>query len=154
MKVILLEKIPNLGNKYEVKEVSRGYGRNFLLAQNKAVLATEKNLAKYQDFLAREEADRKVKEEQLVSLIEKASSTTIEMGAKANEQGHLFAGISASDIAEVLINRYGISIDPEVLMMDHPIKTTGVHKVGLRKEAKTKKADNYITVEVNPLSEA
>jgi len=66
MEVILLENVPKLGQKYEKKQVSAGYGRNFLIPEAKAVLATEPNLKRYQKLLE----DQKAKQEAL-QLIER-----------------------------------------------------------------------------------
>ena len=100
MEVILLQKVANLGNIGDRVKVRSGYGRNFLLPQGKATLATADNVARFE---ARRAELEKLAREQLSSAEERAAAMKefkLTITAKAGTEGKLFGSIGTSDIAE------------------------------------------------------
>src|SRR5258706_6527667 len=110
MEVILLQKVANLGSIGERVKVRSGYGRNFLLPQGKATLATPENIARFET--RRTELERLARE-QLVSAEERAAAIKdfkLTIHAKAGTEGKLFGSIGTNDIAEAC-TRDGFNIE-------------------------------------------
>ncbi len=136
MKVILLKDIPKIGKKYESKEVSAGYARNYLIPNKLAEVANKKALEKVE--LLRSLHEEKIREEnkKLGKKLTEISGATITIKAKANDKGNLFAGITAETIlAEVQ------KIAPEArednIVLKKPIKEIGEHTVQMTVQDKT-----------------
>ena len=118
MKIILLEDIQNLGYKDDVVEVKNGYGRNYLISQKKAILATEselKQLAEKQKQQAQKMAKIKADAEALAAAITAAGELTI--AVKASEEGKIYGSVGNIQIAEALgakgveVERKSISVE-------------------------------------------
>jgi large subunit ribosomal protein L9 len=130
MEVILLDKVRNLGNLGDKVKVRNGYGRNFLIPQGKAVLATADNLAKFEarraeleKAAAAEVAAAQARAEKLAALAE------VTIGAKAGEEGKLFGSVGTGDIAEV-ITAAGVEVaKAEVKLPDGALRHTGEFSV-------------------------
>ena len=125
MDVILLEKVRNLGNLGDQVKVRSGYGRNFLIPQGKAVIANAKNKA---TFEARRAELEKSQAEHLVAAqarAEKMSGATVQIVAKAGEEGKLFGSIGTADIAEAMTQN-GFKLErSEIHLPTGPIKQIG-----------------------------
>jgi len=135
MEVILLQKVANLGNVGDRVKVRSGFGRNFLLPQGKATLATAENIARFE---ARREELERVAREHLVSAEERAAALkhfSLTMHAKAGTEGKLFGSIGTSDIAEAC-TRAGFNIErSEVRLPSGPLRLLGEHSVNLHLHA-------------------
>ena len=129
MEVILLEKDENLGNIGDLVKVHAGYGRNFLLPQGKATLATPDNVAALE--ARRAELERKEAEE-LTSVQERAAqleNLTLTLTAKAGTEGKLFGSLGTVDIAEACTEN-GVPVQrSEVRLPDGPVRTVGEHEI-------------------------
>ena len=124
MKIILLKDIRGLGKKHEIKEVSEGYARNFLLSKNLALQATPENLAKRNQWIKEE-----VKElNKIKQIAEKLSNEKSEFKIRAGEKGEVFGSVTKDDIKKELSKR-----GYEVLQvgLDRPIKNLGDHEVAV-----------------------
>ena len=125
MQVILLEKIANLGDLGDQVSVKSGYGRNYLVPQNKAVPATAENIAQFEKRRAELE---QISNERLVeaqSRADKISGAQVTITSKAGEEGKLFGSITVRDIAEAA-GRRDIRLDKsEILLPDGPLRTLG-----------------------------
>lgn len=131
MKVIFLQDVKGQGKAGEVKEVAEGYARNFLLPRKLAVEATEGNL---KALRAREEQKRREEAERLQRAKEvaaKLGETTVELYAKAGENGRLFGAVTGKQIAEAL-EKMGISVDKRKIELDEPIRQAGTVAVPVR----------------------
>lgn len=137
MKVILLSNIPKVGKKYEVKNVSDGYAVNFLFPRHLAEPATANAVNKLQKKQGQEEAERKVREDLLMKNLGDLEGTRIEMVEPANEQGHLFAGIHASEMIPVIKEQTRLDILPEHIVLDKPIKEVGEHTIEVKIQDKS-----------------
>ena len=130
MKVILLKDIKGVGRAGETKEVAEGHARNFLLPQKLAVLATVGVLAQIQaKERAREERGGK-EQKRAGDLVSKLKKLKLEIRAKSDEKGTLFAGITEKQIAKEL-ERRGFKIKESQIKLEEHIKKTGEHEVGV-----------------------
>ena len=135
MEVILLQKVANLGNIGDRVKVRSGFGRNFLLPQGKATLATAENVARFEE--RRAELERAAREH-LSSAEERAVAMKdfkLTVRAKAGTEGKLFGSIGSSDIAEA-VTREGFKIErSEVRLPSGPLRMLGEHTVNLHLHA-------------------
>ena len=130
--IILTENVPGLGAEADVVKVRRGYARNFLLPHGKAHEVTPGSMRKL-DSLKKKRAEREASElndaEELSRRIGKLRVTfTLETG----ETGKAFGSITAQDIVTRIKNEIGAEIDRHKIVLEHPIKTTGEHSVGIK----------------------
>ncbi|HKQ81229.1 MAG TPA: 50S ribosomal protein L9 [Steroidobacteraceae bacterium] len=129
MDVILLEKVANLGNIGERVKVKSGYGRNFLLPQGKATMATADNIAKFEARRAELEKQANDKLAEAQARAKKLEGFKLTLSAKAGSEGKLFGSVGTSDIAEGA-TRFGQSMSrAEVRLPNGPIRTAGDHVV-------------------------
>jgi large subunit ribosomal protein L9 len=146
MKVILKETIDSLGIIGSEVTVAKGYARNYLLPQQKAVLATPENRralaqekAKFDLQIAKE---KKVAEEMAARL----SDVSCKIAAKVSEEDRLYGSITVRDVIKALAAE-GVEVEKRMVLMTEPIKTIGTHKVPIRVY---KEVEPEITLEVVP----
>lgn len=139
MKVILLKDIAKLGKKYDVKEVSSGHALNLLIPQGQAVQATPEAVKQYEAQKSRLEGEKKVHEDLLAKNISDLDGMTLKVTGKANEKGHLFAGLHRDEIAVAIKSQTGLDIDPTFLEIEHPIKEVGEHHISVKGGGKSAK---------------
>jgi large subunit ribosomal protein L9 len=132
MKVLLIQDVDNLGLAGEVKDVATGYGRNYLIPQGMAVLATQGALGEA-DLHRRRAAERRQRlADELAALAEAISQTTLVFEAKAGATGRLYGSVTSGDIADKLAEAVARDIDRRRIIMEAPIKDLGTHTVTLR----------------------
>jgi len=135
MQVILLQKVANLGNIGDRVKVRSGYGRNYLLPQGKATLATPENVARFEE--RRAELERLAREH-LTSAGERAAAMKdfkLTIHAKAGTEGKLFGSIGTADIAEAC-TQVGFRVErSEVRLPTGPLRTLGEHSLNLHLHA-------------------
>ena len=131
MKVILKEDIPKLGRMGQTVDVARGYGRNYLIPQGKAILATSKNLKslEHERMLIQRKADLARKEAE--GLAGKIKGMTLTLTRKVVEEDKLYGSVSVSDIAQAL-EEAGVEIERKLIKLDEPIKSLGEFKVAIK----------------------
>ena len=131
MEVILLQKVANLGNIGDRVKVRSGFGRNFLLPQGKATLATADNIARFE---ARRAELEKAAREHLTSAQERAEGMKefkLTIRAKAGTEGKLFGSIGTADIAEACTAQGHKLARAEVRLPTGPLRTVGEHMITL-----------------------
>jgi large subunit ribosomal protein L9 len=135
MEIILLQKVANLGNIGDRVKVRSGFGRNFLLPQGKATLATPDNIARFE---ARRAELERLAREHLSSAEERAAAMKdfkLTIQAKAGTEGKLFGSVGTSDIAEAA-TRVGFKVErSEVRLPSGPLRMLGEHTVSLHLHA-------------------
>jgi large subunit ribosomal protein L9 len=135
MEVILLQKVANLGNIGDRVKVRSGYGRNFLLPEGKATLATPDNVARFE---ARRAELERVAREHLTSATDRAEALKafkLTIRAKAGTEGKLFGSIGTADIAEAS-TREGFKVErSEVRLPSGPLRMVGEHTVSVHLHA-------------------
>lgn len=131
MEIILKEDVINLGYKGDILKVKDGYGRNFLIPQKKAVLATEsakKMLA--EDLKQRAHKLERIKND-AQELGDKVKDITLMVGAKTSSTGKIFGAVGPIQIAEAF-EKAGFTVDRKVIVLKEPVKEIGSYKVTLK----------------------
>ncbi len=134
MQVILLENVPSLGKAGDLVKVSDGYGRNYLIPQKKALLATEKSLkvVEHQKRQVQQRLEKGKKDaEKLGQEIEKLSCT---FSKTVGESGKLFGSVTSMDI-ENYLKENGIDIDRKKIILEEPLKNLGMFTVPIKLSA-------------------
>ncbi len=139
MKIILLKDVAKLGRKYDTKTVSDGHAINLLIPQGVAIAATKDAIKRIESLRAASEGDRKIQEELMVKNIEGLKDATITISSKANEKGHLFAGLHKEVIAEEIMKQTRLQVDPAFIQLEHPLKTIGEHSIEVKGGGKSGK---------------
>jgi large subunit ribosomal protein L9 len=139
MKIILLKDVAKLGKKYEVKNAADGHAANMLIPRGLAIAATPENLRRIESEKAVVEGERKVHQALLAENLKKLEDTVLSISGKANEKGHLFAGLHQSEIAAALAKQSRIQLDPASIQLEHPIKAIGEHMISVKGEGKSVK---------------
>ena len=131
MELILLQKVANLGNIGDRVKVKSGYGRNYLLPQGRATVATAENIAKFE---ARRAELEKAAQQELSSAQARAAKlegVKLSLSAKSGGEGKLFGSVGTTDITEAL-NKAGHKIERSEVRLPHgPIRQAGEHVVHL-----------------------
>lgn len=144
MKVILKKAVANLGDAGEVVSVKPGYGRNYLIPQGLAYLASDANMARLEQeraVLAERSRRDFLEARRRASQIENVSIT---FGARAGDDGKLFGSVTRADIAEKIQERgLDFELDRRIVMLEEPIKMLGVTTVPVHLHA-----DVHVDVEV------
>jgi len=131
MKVIFLQDVKGQGKKGEIKEVSEGYARNFLLPKGVVQIATEGAKKTLTQQVASAQKKKENEKNEFKALAERLSEMTVVIKAKAGEGGRLFGAITSKQIAEAL-ELQKITIDKRKIELDDPIRTLGVTKVTVK----------------------
>ena len=140
MEIILKEDIAGLGYKNDIVKVKDGYGRNYLIPQGKAVIATEsakKVLAENERQRAHKLAKIKADAEAQAA---KLNGVKVTISAKVNEDGIIFGGVGAAQVAEALAAK-GYEVDRKAIVAE-TVKAVGEYKatINLHKEVKAEVA--------------
>ncbi len=131
MQVILLERVPHLGQMGDVVNVKPGYARNYLLPKGKALRATEANLKTFAERRKEIEARNLARRKEAEAVKEKVDGAKLVIVRQAGAAGQLYGSVRPRDIAEALAEQ-GVSIDRSQVVLDHPIKTIGIFDITLR----------------------
>lgn len=147
MQVILLEDVPNVGKKFEEHEVADGYGNNYLLPNGLARVANERTRAKYEKKKEQVEAQRQKRREEKAESLDTLDGAAVTISAKTGEQGQLFAGIYAEDIAQAINDQVDIdtNITADDIDRDQPLQKVGEYEVAVSVLDNTASVD--VTVE-------
>ena len=132
MKVILKADIKGVGKKDEVINASDGYARNFLFPKNLAVEANAENMSKLKAQKDSNQFKKDTEKEEAKKLAEKLTKIMTKIEVKAGENGKIFGGVSAKEIAETLEKQHKIKIDKKKIDLKETIKTLGVHTVDVK----------------------
>lgn len=131
MKVIFLKDVKGQGKKGEVKEVSEGYARNYLLPNGLASPASSSNMKQLEEQKKVERRKKDREKDQAKALAEQLASLSVVIKAKSGEGGRLFGSITSGKINDEL-SKLGVSLDKRKIVLDEPIKTLGVTEVPVR----------------------
>ena len=129
MKVILLENVKRIGSIGEVIDVKRGFARNFLIANNKALYASKDNIKeveKIKSDLAKKDNDKK-SEAQKIS--EKIKNKNYSVNKLSTENNELYGSVKPTEIAKLILETNKIDIKPSMIQPVQEIKSLGKHKV-------------------------
>jgi large subunit ribosomal protein L9 len=131
IKVVLQQDVDNLGTSGEVVRVRPGYARNFLIPRGLAAPATERNLARV-DELKKAAADRAAKVlEAAKATAQKLEAARVKLERAVGEENKMYGSVTTKDIEEAYA-AIGIEIDRRKVLLPEPIKTLGLHEVGIK----------------------
>ena len=137
MKIILLKDVKGIGKKYDIKIVGDGFAMNSLIPRKLAETATPLAIKRMEMRKSTDTTMKAVDAELAKKNIEQLSAQTIEMTEKANEKGHLFAGVHTKEIADSIKKQIHLDIDPEWIKLEKPIKTTGEYDINVEWHGQT-----------------
>jgi len=131
MKVLLIKDVYKLGRAGEVKKVANGYGRNYLIPQGLAVLATPGALSQADRIRTTAEVRRAVENQELSGIAEQLSELELVFAAKAGETGKLYGSVTTQMISDAIKEAAEVEVDRRQVD-SQPIRMLGVHKVNVR----------------------
>jgi large subunit ribosomal protein L9 len=131
MKVLLIKDVYKLGHAGEVKRVADGYGRNYLLPQGMAVLATPGALKQVERIRDEASVRRQELNQEMSGVAEKLADVVLSFPARASETGKLYGSVTTQMIADALSDKAGVEIARRQIDAQ-PIRTLGDHKVNVR----------------------
>ncbi len=128
MQIILKEDVHNLGKAGEVVVVRPGYGRNFLIPQGKAAMATARNVAEieHQKKVIAAKNAKLLKDSQAIA--DRIAQIEVQIERAVGEEDRLFGSVTSRDIEEALAKK-GVTVDHKKLHIGEMIKTIGIHNV-------------------------
>lgn len=132
MKVFLKRDVPGLGQANEVKTVSDGYARNYLIPRGLAAPATDSNLKAAKIHAQSQQAREERLREHSLQIAERLKAQPLHIKAKAGETGRLYGSITSADIAASIGHVLGSKFDKRVILLDRPIRETGTHTVEVK----------------------
>ena len=146
-KFLLIEDVEALGRSGDIVSVKPGYARNYLVPQGFAVIA-DKNALRMQAKLQEERINRAAEDKKdSEALATRLEGLTISKVVKVDHDGHMYGSVTTADIANLLKDEHGISIEKRAVQLKHPVKEVGVFTVQLKlKEGVT----SSITLKVAP----
>ncbi len=149
MKVILKDDVKNLGRMGDTVSVKTGYARNFLFPKNLAAEASEKNV-KQLEALKKQLAMKAIKiREDALAVAGRLNAITLNLKAKAGEEGKLFGSVTAMDLEEA-IKAQGVNVDRKKIVLEEPIKRLGTYSIQIKLY---QDVNALITVNVEPEQE-
>ena len=131
MKVILLDDVAKVGRRGEVRDVSEGYARNFLIPKRLALTATPGNLKNLEHIKRQQEAKADRIKDDAEAVRARVEGLVFEVARQASEEGKLFGSVTAQDIADFL-GTHGVKVERRRAQLDEPIKGLGETLVPIR----------------------
>lgn len=132
MRVVLLQDVPKVGRRYDIKDVSDGFALNSLIPKGLAETATPKAVKKVELVKKQEMEQKKIRQDLMLKNFDDLKGVKIEMEKTANKEGHLFAAIHQTEIATAVKEQTRLDIDPDCVVLEKPIKAVGEHEVEVK----------------------
>jgi large subunit ribosomal protein L9 len=132
MKVVLLEDLPGKGKAGEIKEVSKGYAKNFLLPRGLALVATTTVMKQVESRLEKEKLEESIDRDKLAELAQQIEGKEIRFRARMGAGERLFGSITAADVAEELSRVIGSVIDKKKIDIEESLRKTGSYEVAVK----------------------
>jgi large subunit ribosomal protein L9 len=131
MKIILMDDVPALGRRGEVRDVSDGYARNYLLPHKLALHATTANLKNLEQIKARQDVAAARLTAQAQEQARAIEALHFTQARQASDEGRLFGSIGKADLVAFL-SQHGVEVERRRIAMDEPIKSVGDFTVPVR----------------------
>ena len=147
MKVVLLENLRKLGNIGEIIDVKRGYARNFLIAQKKALFASEENIKQVEKIKTDLNKKDQEKKKNAKELAEKLKNKTFEIKKLVTENKELYGSVKPTEISKILKEQLKIELSSSLIQPVKEIKSLGEFKVMLNLHSEI---ESSITIKVIP----
>ena len=140
MKVILLENIKKIGSIGEIIEVKRGFGRNFLIANKKALYASKENISQVQKIKIDLSKKDNEKKQEAVKIFEKIDKKEFSVKKLSTENNELYGSVKPTEIAKLINDKMKIDIKPSMIQPIYEIKSLGKFdvKISLHSEVDAK----------------
>jgi large subunit ribosomal protein L9 len=132
MKVLLIQDVDNLGYAGEVKKVANGFGRNYLLPQQMAVLATPGALKQAETIRKTAEKQRAQQTADAQAIANQLVNLELMFERRAGETGKLYGSVTSTDIAEAILGKTQIEVDRRKVALPEPIRTLGEQEVTIK----------------------
>jgi large subunit ribosomal protein L9 len=132
VKVILLQEVNKLGKKGDIKEVSEGYARNFLLPQKLAIPATATNVNSATQQKEAEVRKTKRLQDEARFFAAQLGKLSVKVAVKTGEGGRMFGSVTSKDIADALAAQHGVELDKRKIDLKDAIKTLGEYPVTVK----------------------
>ncbi len=132
MKVLLVQDVEKLGKAGDVKEVSGGYGRNFLMPKGLAVLATRGQVKQAEERNAAQQKRAQAARKDAEALAARIAGQTLRFTARVGELDRLYGSVTSADIAEKLQQQTGVEVDRRRIDLDEPIKRIGIYPIKIQ----------------------
>ena len=129
MKVIFSVDVKGQGKKGEMKEVSEGYGRNYLLPRKLAVEATADNMNALRLKEKAKQAALAAEKAKALENAKQLESVVVKIAARAGSSGKLFGAVTSQEISDALAEQFGIEIEKQKIIQNEPIKSYGSYEV-------------------------
>ena len=134
MKVILLDDVAKVGRRGEVRDVSDGYARNFLIPKKLALSASAGNMKNLEHIKVQANAKADRVKNDAEALRQRIEGLTLEERRQASEEGKLFGSVTSQDLVDFL-DKHGVKVERRRVQLDEPIKTLGESSVPIRLHA-------------------
>jgi large subunit ribosomal protein L9 len=131
MKVLLLKDVYKLGRAGDVKRVADGYGRNYLIPQGMAVLATIGALKQAERIRSQANTQREILNKEMDAIAKRLQGAMIAFSAKASETGKLYGSITSQMIVDAIQKKLGLEVSRRQIDMQ-PLRTLGEYKIRVR----------------------
>lgn len=132
MKVLLVQDVEKLGKSGEVREVSGGYGRNYLLPKGFAVLATKGQVKQAEERIAANQKRQQAARKDAEALAARIAGQTLRFTARVGELDRLYGSVTSADIAEKLQQQTGVEVDRRRIDLGEPIKRIGIYPISIQ----------------------
>lgn len=132
MKVLLIQDVDNLGYAGDVKKVANGFGRNYLLPQSLAVLATPGALKQAETIRKAAEKRRAQEKEDAQAIANQLEGLSLLFERRAGETGKLYGSVTSGDIAQEIEAKTGIALDKRKVALPEPIRNLGEQEVTIK----------------------
>ena len=132
MKVVLLEDITGKGKAGEIKEVSKGYAKNFLLPRGLALIATPTVIKQVESRLEKTKLEESIDRERLVELAQQIEGKEIRFKARVGAGERLFGSITAADVAEELSRTIGSVVDKKKIDIEKALRQAGSYEIAVK----------------------
>ncbi len=129
MKIILLKDVAKVGKRFEIKDISDGHAVNMLIPRGLAITATPDTMKRMEIEKSKDEGQRKIHQELFLMNIKELEGVTVTMTEKANEKGHLFAGVHKAEIIPEVLRQTRLQLHEENINLNKSIKETGEHQI-------------------------
>ena len=147
MKVVLLENLRNLGTIGEIISVKRGYARNFLIPQKKALFASEKNIKDVDKIKSDLNKKDQEKRKSAKEIAEKLKDKTFEIKKLVTENKELYGSVKPTEISKILKEKENIELSSSLIQPVKEIKSVGEFKVILNLHSEI---ESFIKIKVVP----
>ena len=132
MKVLLVQDVEHLGHTGELKDVSGGFGRNYLLPKGFAVLATRGQIKQAEERLSAQRRRTDATRKDAETLAARLNGVTLTFTVKVGEQDRLYGSVTNADIAEKIEQQLSLELDRRKIELEEPIKRVGTYPVTIR----------------------